>query len=154
MASELSNLDPSLRPDTLNSADDERDLSPQLQNRLSDFAQHVLGSQDDADNLLAFTAGEDGGLFGTHHSNQSYSGLLEAATEDQRVPALNEAKEEYSLEGLEENLDQDGLGEIPIGRTRGSGRKRRREGEDLENGDHADPIKVKKDSHVGLSILF
>jgi len=99
----------------------------------------VLG-HDDASNLLAFTAGEDGGLFGSTEGN-NYGGLLNAAqkVEDEQV-------DEYVPEI--EGVGQDDLGETPTGRTRGGGRKRRREGEEPEDGDGMDTVKVKKDSHV------
>lgn len=145
----FANLDPALHPTTLNNADPERDLSPQAENRLNDFAQHVLGSHDDATNLLAFTNGDDGGLFGTNHSQQ-YTGLMEAAV-NERVDG-DETQDEYLPEGGGDS-GQDGVGETPNVRTRGGGRKRRREGgEEGENGGLTDPIKVKKDSHVSVQL--
>ena len=146
------NLDPSLHPVTLNSVTDENDLSPQTaaENRLNDFAQHVLEGHDDASNLLAFSA-EDGGLFGSNPNSQ-FEALLGGSGEDQRVEGDGVDQGDYLPEGIdgEDGNKQDVIGETPGGRTRGGGRKRRREGEEVENGDTSDPVKVKKDSHVCL----
>ena len=135
----FANLDPQLHPATLNSAQD-RDLSPQAENRLNDFAQHVLGANDDASNLLAFTASEDGGLFGPDQ-NPQFEGLLE----NERAEEEGEGQGDYVPE--ETGQDESAVAETPGGRARGGGRKRNREGEEGENGT-TDPAKAKKDSHV------
>ncbi len=141
------NLDPQLHPGTLNGVTQEPDLSPQAENRLNDFAQHVLDGHHDA--LLAFTAGEDGSLFGSNHDHQPFEGLLASQRQDERVEGDDAQDEEYKLEGVEDEKNHDLAGETIPGRTRGGGRKRRREGEEGENGGTTAVLKVKKDSHVG-----
>jgi hypothetical protein len=119
----------------------------------------VLGGagQDDAENLLAFTAGEDGlfhGADGTH-----FEGLLESA----EAEAQAERERARTAEGREAGFpaeDGDGLpleeataeqqAEVAGAPGRPT-RKRRRDGDEHligENGEHLDPTRVKKDSHV------
>ena len=173
----FANLDPALHAATLNSVTSrtEDEMSEHERSRLSDFAQHVLGGsshRDEAANLLAFSAGEDGGLFETGPTaHQPFTELLDAAGQSQRIGGDDEDEGnglgdvtagDLSGFGQDDEVDQQELGDpldeaLPEpGRgppVRNVGRKRRREGEETENGGVLDPIKIKKDSHVGCHSL-
>lgn len=162
----FANLDPSLHPATLNS------VSSDSQNPLTSFAQHVL---DDGRNELfggLNVGGDDGSLL---MGEARLDTLLEAAHKSEREleesaaaaaaaaaadndhgdftfenSAHNLSNEPADAAMSEDNSDQNGM---RMGRTIGRA-KRRREDEDIvvgpvENGDPIDPIKMKKDSHVG-----
>ena len=142
----FANLDPQLHPEILNN-ETEGNNSPPVENRLNDFAQHVLEVHDDAAHILDFTAGEEEVLFGANQAHQSFGGLLEAT--GQTLSDEEDRKhDEYGGEGVDGSSGHDGADDTPGGRLRSGGRKRRREADDGENGATMDPIKVKKDSHV------
>lgn len=167
------NLDPNIHPiaATLNSVSapsasvdqsgshTHRSLSPHESNRLTDFAQHVLGetgAQGDAENLLAFTGGTGDELFQAGDGSQ-FEGLLQEA-------AAEETANNASAEGVVGGNGYAVTGDvIPVDEATGlqqeggnshqdrPGRKRKRDGEEAaldENGEHMDPIRLKKDSHV------
>jgi hypothetical protein len=136
-----------------------RSLSPHESNRLTDFAQHVLGesgAQGDAENLLAFTEGAGDELFQAGDGSHFEGLLQEAAAEETANNASAEGAvggDGYTVTGdviqVDEatGLQQEG-GNSHQDRP---GRKRKRDGEEAtldENGEHMDPIRLKKDSHV------
>ncbi|RSH90954.1 hypothetical protein EHS25_010130 [Saitozyma podzolica] len=166
------NLDPNIHPiaATLNSVSapsasvdqsgshTHRSLSPHESNRLTDFAQHVLGesgAQGDAENLLAFTEGAGDELFQAGDGSHFEGLLQEAAAEETANNASAEGAvggDGYTVTGdviqVDEatGLQQEG-GNSHQDRP---GRKRKRDGEEAtldENGEHMDPIRLKKDSH-------
>ena len=139
-------LDPELHPEILSDAI-QGALSPPAENRLNDFAQHVLEVQDDAAHILDFTSAEEETLFGTNQAHQSFGGLLEAT--GQNMNHEEDGKHDgYDGQGAEGDSGHDGAEDTPGGRQRYGGRKRGREADDGENGTNLDPVKVKKDSHV------
>ena len=144
------NLDPTLHPVTLHSVgSSDRDLSPQGDNRLNDFAQRVMleTHHDGAENLLAFTAGELRGLFGSSQHQPFEEGLHGADKSERAEDELVEDHEDFVPV-----VDQVEEMDIPAERAREVGKKRRREGEEGENSQSATPAKIKKDSHVGRGI--
>ncbi|KAK4684380.1 hypothetical protein P7C73_g5798, partial [Tremellales sp. Uapishka_1] len=164
-AHRFENLDPALQdPATIFESILDGTSPPTTQNRLEDFAQHVLSGHEDPE----FNHEDAGELFSGDHS-RGFEGLLTAARSDEKR-TINDAVPSDYTQGYHETeteshahahaqTAQDILdGEDVEGEHHGSNgprfraRKRKRDGELVEGdeGENLDPVKMKKDSHVGV----